>query len=106
MACPSGPYRTDAAFEAIGSLDLWEAGFCTYGVPMGEMVVGLLFYGAVGLTLFIRTGSPMIPFVLVLILGGTILAQMASVVSSFAAVLVLLAAPIVLSLLVYQLDRR
>lgn len=104
MGCPSGP-RYTGGLEAMNDLKIWEAAFCTYAVPAGELVVGLLFYGSVALSIYIRTGSMMIPFILVLILGGTILAQMVSIVSQFAAVLILLAAPIVLSLLVFQLDR-
>lgn len=105
MACPSGP-RYTGALEAMKGFHLWEAAFCTYAVPAGELVVGLLFYGAVSLAIFIRTGSPIIPLILILILGGTILAQMVSIVSSFAAVLILLGAPIVISLLVFNIDRR
>lgn len=105
MSCPDGTRYSDGLKALNDGFDLWEAGFCTYAVPAGELVVGLLFYGAVSLGIFVRTGSAIIPFVLVLILGGTILAQMTAVVSQFAALIILLGAPIVISLLVFQLDR-
>jgi hypothetical protein len=106
MACPDGSRYNDALNALDNGFDIWEAAFCTYAVPAGELVVGLLFYGAVSLGIFVRTGSAMIPFILVLILGGTILAQMAAIVSQFAAVIILIAAPIIISILVFQLDRR
>lgn len=105
MACPSSGPRYTEALDAISNFQLWDAVFCTYAVPAGAEVVGLLFYGAISLGIFIKTGSVIIPFILILILGGTVLAQMMAVISSFAAIIVLLGAPIVITLLVIKLDR-
>lgn len=108
MPCPpAGSEGHYANFtNATQALDLWEALYCPYGVAAGELVVGAMFYSAVGLAIYARTGSPILPFVLVLILGGTILAQMLAVISNFVAILILITAPLVVTALVYQLDRR
>jgi hypothetical protein len=107
MACPSGS-RFTGFFDAMsgGAMDLWNATFCTYAAPAGELTVGLLFYAAVSLAIFIRTGSPMIPFALVMLLGGTILAQMVGIVSTFAAILVLVSAPLIVAVFIFKVDRR
>lgn len=104
MPCPSGDKYTgfEAAFE---SLDLWEATYCTYATPMGPEVVGTLFYGAVSLAIFVKTGSIAIPAILFIILGATLLAEMLAVVTPFIALIVLLGVPIAATAIVWTLDR-
>lgn len=105
MVCPvDGRYGADLFRQAMESMDLWEATFCAYGAPLGELVVGTILYSAIGLNIFIRTGSLIIPFVLSLILGGTILAQMFAIINTFVGIIVLLSAPIILTGLVYTFD--
>lgn len=104
MSCPSGPRFT--GFEhAMQSLDLWTALYCMYGVPMGEAIVGTLFYGAVSLGIFIRTGRVGIPAILFIILGSTILAQMLTVVTPIVGLVVLLGAPVAATAIIWGLDR-
>lgn len=104
MPCPTG--AEFAGFEtAMNDLDLWRAIYCTYGTPVGETVVGTLFYGGVSLGIFIRTGSIGIPSILFVILGSTIIAQMLSVVTPFIAFIVLLAAPIAATAIIWTVDR-
>lgn len=106
MACPDGARFTAEAFDAaMQNFSLWDAGFCAYATPLGELVVGTVVYVAVGLNIFIRTGSLIIPFVLMLLLGGTIFAQMLAVINSFAALIILVVAPVVVTALVFLLDR-
>lgn len=107
MACPvDGRYTADLFQMAMENFDLWEAGFCAYGAPLGELVVGSIVYIGFGLNIFIRTGSLIIPFILVLILGGTILAQMFAIVSAFAGLIILLIAPVLITLIVVLIDRQ
>lgn len=107
MACPDGArYAGDAFITAMENLDLWEALFCPYATPLGELAVGSIVYAGFALNIFIRTGSVIVPFILVLLLGGTILAQVYAVISAFAALIILIAAPLVVSALVFLLDRR
>lgn len=107
MACPvDGRFTADLFQTAMKNLDLWEAFFCAYGSPMGEIVVGSILYAGIGLNIFIRTGSALIPFVLMLLLGGTILAQMFAVISSIAGIIILVVAPLIVTGIVFAMDRR
>lgn len=107
MACPSAArYSTDAFIAAMETLDLWEAMYCPYGTALGELAVGSIIYSGFALNIYIRTGSVMIPFVLVLILGGTVLAQVYAIISVFAGLVVLIGAPLVISGIVFLIDRR
>lgn len=107
MACPTGARFTSEMFQtAMEGLDLWEGMFCAYGTPLGELVVGTVVYSAIGLNIFLRTGSIMIPFVLALILGGTIFAQMFAIINAFVGLIILIAAPLVASMLIFTVDRR
>lgn len=104
MACPDGS-RFTGFMTAMQDLDLWQAGYCMYATPLGEAVVGSVFYGAVSLGIFIRTGSLTIPAILYLILGTTITARMLSVVSPMVGLIILLVAPILLTALIWNVDR-
>lgn len=107
MACPKGGRFTSEMFQtAMENFDLWEGLYCMYGTPMGELLVGTLVYSAFGLNIFLRTGSLIIPFVLLMILGGTILSQMLGIIGAFAGLIILIVAPLVLTGLVFMLDRR
>lgn len=106
MACPDGRFTTELFNEAMQNFELWEAFTCAYGAPLGELVVGTIFYSAVALNIFIRTGSMIMPFVLVMLVGGTVLAQMMAIISSFAALIVLIVGPLVVTALVFVLDRQ
>lgn len=107
MACPvDGRFTAELFREAMDGLDLWQFAFCAYGSPLGELVVGTVVYAGVALNIFIRTGSIMIPFVLALILGGTIFAQAFAIINAFVALIILIAAPVVMTALVMSVGRR
>lgn len=107
MPCPSGDRYTAEMFQtAMNDFDLWEAMFCIFATSMGEAVVGTLVYSAFGLAIFARTGSLIIPFVLLLILGGTILSQMLGIIGSFAGLIILVVAPLLVTGLIVMVDRR
>lgn len=106
MSCPSGQRYTVEAFQkAFENLDLWGALYCSYATPLTQAVVGTLFYGAVSLAIFIRTGSIGMPAVLFIILGATILAQMMAVVTPFVALIVLVGAPLAATAIIWNIDR-
>lgn len=107
MACPdAAKFGTDAFQTAIESLDLWQAGYCAFATPLGELAVGSIVYAGFGLNIYIRTGSAIIPLILMLILGGTVLAQTWAVISAFAALVILVGAPLVATGLVMLVGRR
>jgi hypothetical protein len=106
MACPDvGRYSTDALVATLENLDLWEALYCPYGAALGELTVGSVVYAGFALNIYIRTGSIMIPLILVLSLGGTVLAQVYAVISVFVGLIILIEGPLVISGLVFLIDR-
>lgn len=106
MACPEGARFTAEAFRtAVENFEIWDAMLCGYATPLGELAVGTIFYAAVSLNIFIRTGSLIIPSILVLILGSVVLAQMFAVINSFAGFLIVLTAPIIATALTYAIDQ-
>lgn len=106
VECPDGRYSAELFHAAMEEFAVFEAVTCTYGAPLGVMVVGTLFYSGVALNIFLRTGSVMIPFVLALVLGGTIFAQMFAIINAFVAIIILLAAPMVMAGLIFLVDRQ
>jgi len=107
MPCPVDGRFTAALFkEAVRNFDLWQAGFCAYGAPLGELVVGTIFYTAVSINIFLRTGSLIIPFVLFMILGGIVGGQMLGVINTVAGLIILMSAPVVVTAIVVMLSRR
>lgn len=62
---------------------------CTYFTTAGMLVTGLFVYGAIGLSLYIRTGSVVLPAILTLLTGGAILGQVAAPGSTIVLVLLL-----------------
>jgi len=107
MSCPDGArYSTEMFQTAMENLELWEPFTCTYGTALGMAVLGTILYSGFALNIFVRTGSPVIPTILVLILGGTVIGQMVGVVSTFAGLLVLVVAPLTISAFIFVLDQR
>lgn len=106
MPCPSGRFTADAFRTAMENFELWKAAFCPYGAPLGELVVGTLIYGAFALQLFIRTGSVILPFILMMILGATVLGQMLGVIGAFAGIVILVVPPLIATAMVYLMDSR
>lgn len=66
-----------------------QAFTCTYANTAGLLVVGMMVYGGVSLSIYIRTGSVVIPSVLLLLTGGVILGQVATPVVGIATVMLL-----------------
>lgn len=106
MACPSGRFGPDLFEAAFSNFDLWEAMICPFAGPTSMLIVGTILYSGVGLNIFLRQGSVIVPFILALILGGTILGQTIGVISSFAALLILIVPPLIVSALIFAVDRR
>lgn len=69
--------------DAVANFEFIQAVTCTYAVPAGFLMVGLLVFGAVAGSIYIRTGSVIIPFGLVLLTGGAILTTVAAPAIAF-----------------------
>lgn len=105
MACPSGTGRYTQFMEAMENLQLWDAFFCMYAYPLGDLVVGTVIYGAFMLGITVKTNNIIIPFILFIVFGGTVLGRMLSVVSPMVGLLVLVVAPLILTGVIFTIDR-
>lgn len=106
MACPSGRFSAELFNEAMSNFELWDAVICPFAGPTSMLLVGTVIYSGIGLNIFLRQGSVIIPFVLALILGGTVVGQTIGVISSFVAMIILIVPPLIISLLIFTVDRR
>jgi hypothetical protein len=78
---------------------------CTYANPSSLAVVGLLVYGGITLSIFLRTGDVRIPVVLTLLTGGAILPQVAAPGVAIVGIALLITGAGALTLLYYRYSR-
>jgi len=74
MVCD--PNTSEIAY--LLNFEFIKAFSCTYFNSAGMLVTGLLVYGGISLSIYIRTDSVLIPTVLLLITGGAVLSQVAA----------------------------
>lgn len=89
-------------WELLTDFDFIDAVTCTYADTVGMLVLGMLVFGAVSLSIYIRTGSVIIPFVLLLTTGGVTLASVAPPAIAIATVLLLCTGGGVVAYLYYR----
>lgn len=92
-----GDYMTE--FQFI------KAPVCTFADPAGFLVVGLLVWGAISLSIYIRTDSVMIPTVLLLLTGGAVMSQLAAPATAVAGILILCSGAGIFTYLYYRYSR-
>jgi len=92
-------------WEYLLDFEFIKAFTCTFSNTMGFLVFGMLVYGGISMSIYVRTGSPMIPLVLLLITGGIIMAQVAAPVVGVATILLLVMGAGILTLLYYRYSR-
>lgn len=73
--------------DYITNFEFIKAPTCTYANETGWLVMGLLVYGGISLSIYIRTDSMVIPTVLLLVVGGAVMAQVAAIGAPFAVLL-------------------
>jgi len=78
-----------SGFAYLLDFEFIKAFSCTYANAAGFLTTGLLVYGAISMAIYIRTNSVMIPFVLLLLTGGAVMTQVASVAVGIATILLL-----------------
>jgi len=64
--------------EYMQEFDFWRAFVCPYANTMGFLTFGLIVYGTISISLYLVTGSLVIPVVLLLTIGPVILGQIAA----------------------------
>lgn len=88
--------------DYITDFEFMAAVGCPYFDVAGLLVVGTLVYGAIAGSIYIRTGSVIIPFGLLFLTGGVVMAQVASVAVGLATAVVLLVGGGVVAYVYYQ----
>lgn len=66
----------------IADRDIWCAAVGPYLGAMPLVLLGTFVWGSLSLGMFVRTGSPMIPYVLLLLIGGAVSATLSGPVFS------------------------
>jgi len=79
-------------WEYLTNFEFMKAFTCVYAASMGLAVFALIVYTAVASSIYIRTGSVIIPLGIMMMAGGAVITQMAAVATPFV-VLLLLVAP-------------
>jgi len=95
----------DDMVSALLSFEFVKAFTCTYAASAGFLVVGLLVYGGIMLSIFLRTGDVRIPVVLTLLTGGAIIPQVAEPGVAVVGIALLISGAGVLTLLYYRYSR-
>lgn len=75
--------------EYLLDFEFIKAVTCTYADPLGLLVFGLLVYGAIALSIYIRTDSITIPVILLFLVGGAVTPQLAGPAAGIATIAVL-----------------
>lgn len=92
-------------YEYLTNFEFIKAFTCTFANSMGLFVFGTLVYGGISISIYLRTGSAMIPLVLLLITGGVVMAQVAAPVVGMAALLFLIFGAGILTILYQRYSR-
>jgi hypothetical protein len=101
MAC--GDYGAYQEFWINGQF--FDAVFCPFGDVLGGVGFALFVFGAIGLSLYIYSGSVVMPLVLTLILGSVVVTQLPSIAAQLVGAVVLLGIAIAGYLIVIRSHR-
>lgn len=77
--------------DYITNFQFWKAVTCPYANSVGFLTLGLFVYGSISIPIYLTTGSIIVPAVLLLLVGGAVMSQVAAPATTIA-VLVLLGA--------------
>jgi len=84
------PACSQSLVELFADGKFFDAVVCPHTEVMGLLVFALLVYGAVGTSLYIYSGSAVLPLVLTIILGGVVITQLPGIAVQFAGAVALL----------------
>lgn len=101
MACSD--YSKLTEFWVNGQF--FDAIFCPFGDALGGVVFALIFFGAIGLALYIFSGSLVMPLVLTLILGAVVVSQLPSLAAQLVGAVVLVGIAIAGYMTVMRLNK-
>lgn len=92
--------------ERLLDWDFTEAFTCQYGDPIGFYTVGMIVYGGILSSIYLTTGSVVLPAVLLLIVGGAVIGQLAAPAMPFVVLIILGTGAGVMTFLYVQLSSR
>lgn len=75
--------------QALQEFAFGDALVCPFWDQIGQLATGLLVWGAIASAIYVKTGSVMIPYVLLLLLGGAVVSQIASIGVTMASIIIL-----------------
>lgn len=91
--------------DHLQNTDFFKAAACPFVSRTGLALTAMIVYGAVAIPIQLRTGSVMIPVVLLLLTGGATFATISAPAVSIGTILLLLAGPGAITLLLYAYSR-
>lgn len=91
--------------EYLSAFEFWNAVTCPYANSVGFLTLGLFVYGSVSVPIYLTTGSIIVPAVLLLLVGGAVLSQVAAPATTIAVLVLLGAGAGVLGLLYLRYSR-
>lgn len=91
--------------EYLQAFEFAKAFTCQYADTTGFLVLGLFVYGAIASSIYIRQDSLIIPFGMLLMLGGAVLSQMASLAIPVAVIVILVVPSAIVAVLYVRYSR-
>lgn len=100
MACSD--YSTYKEMLVNGAF--FDGIWCPFGDVMGGIVFALLFFAPLGISLYIFSGSIILPFVLFLILGAVVVVQLPGLAATLVGGVILLATALGGTLMIMKIN--
>lgn len=76
--------------DLLVSGEFFQGIVCTFSEPLGLALFAGIVYGAIGLSLYIFSGSAILPLTLTIVLGGVVVVQLPGPMVQFVGVVALL----------------
>lgn len=91
--------------EYLTDFEFIKAFTCTYADQLGFFITFMFVYSGVALSIFIHTGSMIIPLLLLLLVGGPILGMVVGPITAIATILLLVGGAGIMTLIYHRYSR-
>lgn len=81
-----------------------DAVYCPFADQLGVVVVGLMVFGALGIGMYISSGTPTVPITVAIILAAVVFVQLPAGAVQFAGIAIVFALGVIGYLIVQRLD--
>lgn len=102
MAC--GDFATYKGYWYAGQF--FDAVYCVFGDQLGGLLFGVLVFGAIGISLYVSSGSSTVPLTLAVILASVVFVEVPASAVQIAAIAVILGIGIAGYLMIVRLEGR